>query len=198
VKRGRKGRPGPGAAQQRAPQTHHDYWRFAGKKRDRRQLRSLWDGGAGGNRTHVRRPSALCMGYLLRPMLAQATLNRLAFARANGLRHGIAATALSPGWTRTELVVHAFKADEGGCYQVDALRRAESTAYVRLARLAPAREKRVIRESGRTLVVHELACVYSLTVRRRGRAPPFRSGCRPPRTARARDPRRATPRSSRA
>ena len=38
--------------------------------------------------------------------------------------------ALSPGWMRTELAVHAFKADEGDWRQIEALRRAESTPYV--------------------------------------------------------------------
>ena len=115
------------------------------------------------------------MGHLYYD-LAQATLNRLAFARGNGLRpHGIAAVALSPGWMRTELVLHAFKADEGDWRQVEALRRAESTPYVGRAVVAPARNGRVMRKSGRTLVVGELACVYGLTVRRRpAEPPPFR------------------------
>ena len=38
--------------------------------------------------------------------------------------------ALSPGWMRTELVLHVFKADEGDWRQIEALRRAEPTPYV--------------------------------------------------------------------
>ena len=105
-------------------------------------------GGGGGNRTRVCRPFALYMGHLYYD-LAQATLNRLAFARGNGLRpHGIAAVALSPGWMRTELVLHAFTADDGDWRQVEALRRAESTPYVGRAVVAPARNGRVMRKSG--------------------------------------------------
>ncbi|MGI8520360.1 MAG: hypothetical protein ACR2MC_07145 [Actinomycetota bacterium] len=68
------------------------------------------NGGGRGNRTRVRRPSVLylhCVG-------AQATLNRLAFGGANALcTHGIAAVATLARWMRTELVLHAIKADEG-------------------------------------------------------------------------------------
>ncbi|MGH8568534.1 MAG: hypothetical protein ACREXU_11080 [Gammaproteobacteria bacterium] len=75
--------------------------------------------------------------------------------------HAIAAVALVPGWMRTEPSwLHAFKADEGDWRRVEALRHAESTPYVGRAVVAPARDGRVMRESGR------------------------RSGCRPPRTAR--------------
>ena len=49
----------------------------------------------------------------------------------NGVRpYGIAEVVLSPGWTRTERVLHAFKADEGDRRQIEALRRAGSTPYV--------------------------------------------------------------------
>jgi len=60
----------------------------------------------------------------------------------NGLRpHGIAAAALSPGWMRAELVLHASRPVEGDWRQVEALRRAESTPYVRRAVVAPARKR---------------------------------------------------------
>ena len=55
--------------------------------------------------------------------------------------------ALSPGWLRTELAL-----------------RAEPTPYIGRAVVAPARNGQVMRKSGRTLVVGELAYVYGLTV----------------------------------
>jgi hypothetical protein len=54
---------------------------------------------------------------------------------------------------RAERVLHAFKADEGDWRQVEALRRAESTPYVGRAVVAPARNGRVMRKRGPTLVV---------------------------------------------
>ncbi len=70
--------------------------------------------------------------------------------------------------------MHAFKADEGDWHwrQVEALRRAESTPYAGRAVVAAARNGRVMRKSGRTLVVGERACVYGLTVCLRPAEPP--------------------------
>ena len=67
-------------------------------------------------------------------------------------------------------MLHAFKADEGGWRQVCVLHRAESTPYVGRAVAAPARAGRVMRESGRTLVVGELACGYGLRTSTASRA----------------------------
>jgi hypothetical protein len=40
-------------------------------------------------------------------------------------------SVLAPGWVRTELVLHAFKADEGGCCEVEALRRIDAVRRAR-------------------------------------------------------------------
>jgi hypothetical protein len=73
--------------------------------------------------------------------------------------------------------------------RIDAVRRA-------CGRDPPARNGRVMRDRGRTLVVGQLACVYGLPVYVDGQQSRRRSGCGPSRTAR--NPRPATPRSSRA
>jgi hypothetical protein len=95
-----------------------------------------------------------------------------AFASGDGLRpHGIAPVALSDAY-RAARLPRPTKATGA---QVETLRRAESTPYVGRAVGAPACDGRVMRQSGRTLVVGELTCVYGFTVRRRpAEPPPFR------------------------
>jgi NAD(P)-dependent dehydrogenase (short-subunit alcohol dehydrogenase family) len=83
--------------------------------------------------------------------LAQASLNRIAFACAEELRpHGVAALALSPGFVRTERVHDAGLGGEA----------TETPLYAGRAVAALAADRDVARYSGRSLYVADLAQEY--------------------------------------
>ncbi len=83
--------------------------------------------------------------------LAKACVNRLAFACANELQsHGVAALALSPGHVRTERVMEAGLAPKA----------TESPLYAGRAVAALAADAQVMRWTGQTLFVADLARHY--------------------------------------
>lgn len=96
--------------------------------------------------------------------LAKAALNRLAFGLAEELRpHGVTSVAVSPGWMRTEIVLAAFRTDEGRWREVPALARTESPRYLGRAVAALAADPDVARRSGQVLRVADLAREYGFT-----------------------------------
>ncbi|MFO1326308.1 MAG: SDR family oxidoreductase [Rubrivivax sp.] len=96
--------------------------------------------------------------------LAKAAINRLAFGIAQDLRpHGVASVAVSPGWMRTELVLAAHQADESNWTERPALARTESPRYLGRAVAALAADPQVMRWTGRTLRVADLAEEYGFT-----------------------------------
>ena len=104
--------------------------------------------------------------------LAKAAVNRLAYAMALELRpHGVAAVALSPGWMRTEAILHAYETDEENWQQVPDLARTESTQYIGRAVVALAADPQVMEKTGRILAVGDLAREYGFTDHD-GRQPP--------------------------
>lgn len=106
--------------------------------------------------------------------LAKNALCRLAFGMAEDLRpHGVAAVALSPGWMRTELVLRAFDTDEEHHHHVEMLRQTESVEYIGRAVVALAADPDIMRKSGSTLVVGELAREYGFTDVDGRQVPPF-------------------------
>jgi NAD(P)-dependent dehydrogenase (short-subunit alcohol dehydrogenase family) len=96
--------------------------------------------------------------------LAKATMNRLAFSLAEELRpHGVTSVALSPGWMRTEIILHAFKTDEASWHSVPPLARTESPRYIGRAVVALASDANVGAKSGQVLQVGDLAVEYRFT-----------------------------------
>ena len=96
--------------------------------------------------------------------LAKAAINRLAFGIAQDLKpHGVASVAVSPGWMRTELVLAAHQADESNWHLRPALARTESPRYLGRAVAALAADPQVMRWTGRTLRVADLAEAYGFT-----------------------------------
>ena len=96
--------------------------------------------------------------------LAKATMNRLAFSLAEELRpHGVTSVAVSPGWMRTEIILHAFKTDEAHWQSVPPLARTESPRYIGRAVAALARDPKVAAKSGQVLQVGDLAVEYGFT-----------------------------------
>ncbi|XXF78414.1 SDR family NAD(P)-dependent oxidoreductase [Myxococcaceae bacterium GXIMD 01537] len=96
--------------------------------------------------------------------LAKSALNRLAFGMARDLqRHGIASVALAPGFMRTELVLAAFQTDEARWREVEGLETTETPAYLGRAVAALAGDADVLRRTGETLLVADLAREYGFT-----------------------------------
>ena len=104
--------------------------------------------------------------------LSKSTMNRMAFAMGTELRHyGVATLALAPGFMRTERVLKAltddpYLADTGGI-------PSETPEYVGRAGAALARDKDVIRHTGKTLCVGNLAKEYGFTDMNGSQPPPF-------------------------
>jgi NAD(P)-dependent dehydrogenase (short-subunit alcohol dehydrogenase family) len=93
--------------------------------------------------------------------LAKAAMNRLAFAMAKELRpHGVASLAVSPGWTRTELVLAGHKADEANWQEHPELSRTESPRYLGRAVAALASDPAVKEKSGAVHRVGDLEGVW--------------------------------------
>jgi NAD(P)-dependent dehydrogenase (short-subunit alcohol dehydrogenase family) len=96
--------------------------------------------------------------------LAMNAVNRLAFGMALDLRPlGVAVVALSPGFMRTEHVLHHFGVDESSWRRVEALQGSESTAYIGRAVAALAADPEVMARSGQVLWVGALAREYGFT-----------------------------------
>lgn len=96
--------------------------------------------------------------------LAKAAMVRLAFSTAEELRpHGVASLAVSPGWMRTEFVLAGHNADETSWRERPALARTESPRYVGRAVAALAADPQVMRRSGGTYRVGDLAVEYGFT-----------------------------------
>jgi NAD(P)-dependent dehydrogenase (short-subunit alcohol dehydrogenase family) len=96
--------------------------------------------------------------------LAKSTMSRLAFGVAQELKpHGITSVALSPGWMRTEIILHAFKTDEQNWQRVPPLARTESPRYIGRAVVALAGDANVSSKTGQVLSVGDLAREYGFT-----------------------------------
>jgi NAD(P)-dependent dehydrogenase (short-subunit alcohol dehydrogenase family) len=96
--------------------------------------------------------------------VAKAAMVRLAFAMAEELRpHGVASLAVSPGWMRTEFVLAGYKASAETWREHPPLSRTESTRYVGRAVAALAADPQVMRKSGGTHRVGDLAVEYGFT-----------------------------------
>jgi NAD(P)-dependent dehydrogenase (short-subunit alcohol dehydrogenase family) len=96
--------------------------------------------------------------------VAVAAMNRMAVGMAHELRpHKIAAVALSPGHIRTENMLRAYGTDEENWHKVPHLKDSESPQYVGRAVAALASDPQVMRHSGKTLTVSELAREYGFT-----------------------------------
>jgi NAD(P)-dependent dehydrogenase (short-subunit alcohol dehydrogenase family) len=94
----------------------------------------------------------------------KAAINRMAYGMALELRpHRIAALALSPGWMRTEAVLHHHQADEATWQESPELRGTESPRYIGRAIVALAVDPEVLRHSGAVLTVGDLAAEYGFT-----------------------------------
>jgi NAD(P)-dependent dehydrogenase (short-subunit alcohol dehydrogenase family) len=84
--------------------------------------------------------------------VAKTAVDRMAAYMADELReHGIAAVALHPGFTRTELVLRYYGGDPGGT---------DSPLYVGRAVAALAGDTNVMTKSGRALAVDDVASEY--------------------------------------
>jgi NAD(P)-dependent dehydrogenase (short-subunit alcohol dehydrogenase family) len=96
--------------------------------------------------------------------LAKATMNRLAFSLAEELKpHGVASLAVSPGWMRTEIILHAFNTDEASWQNVPPLARTESPRYLGRAVAALAADPKVLAKTGGVHQVGDLAREYGFT-----------------------------------
>jgi NAD(P)-dependent dehydrogenase (short-subunit alcohol dehydrogenase family) len=84
--------------------------------------------------------------------VAKLAVDRMAAYMADELReHGIAAVALHPGFTRTELVLRYYGGDPGGT---------DSPLYVGRAVAALAGDAKIMTKSGRALAVDDVASEY--------------------------------------
>lgn len=96
--------------------------------------------------------------------LAKATMGRLAFSLGEELKpHGVTSVGVSPGWMRTELILHAFKTDEANWQSVPPLARTESPRYLGRAVVALASDAAVAAKTGKVLSVGDLAVEYGFT-----------------------------------
>jgi len=98
--------------------------------------------------------------------VAKNAINRLAYNMALELRrYGIAAIAVSPGWMRTEAVLHQFglPIDDSVRNLPPELERTESVFYVGHAVAALACDPDVLRKSGNVFPVGDLAREYGFT-----------------------------------
>lgn len=109
--------------------------------------------------------------------LAKAAMVRLAFSTAEELRpHGVASLAVSPGWMRTEFVLASEHAAESTWRDHPKLARTESPRYVGRAVAALAADPDVMRKSGGTHRVGDLAVEYGFTDIDGRVVPPFELG----------------------
>lgn len=105
----------------------------------------------------------------------KAAINRMARGMAIELRpYGITALALSPGWMRTEGVLHYHDADEEHWQEQPELSGTESPRYIGRAVAVLAGDSNVLRHSGATLTVGDLAIEYGFTDVDGRVIPPFR------------------------
>ena len=105
----------------------------------------------------------------------KAAINRMAYGMAIELKpHGVAALALSPGWMRTEGVLQYHQTDEAHWHELPELSGTESPRYIGRAVVALATDPEVMRRSGSTLTVGELATAYGFADIDGRVIPPFR------------------------
>ncbi len=110
--------------------------------------------------------------------VAKCAINRLAFGMAYELRdYNITAVALSPGWMRTEAVLHSVSPNMSTTdldfYKFEGAETTESIEYIGRAIVALATDPQVIDKSGQTLRVGDLANEYGFTDIDGRVAPPF-------------------------
>jgi NAD(P)-dependent dehydrogenase (short-subunit alcohol dehydrogenase family) len=99
--------------------------------------------------------------------VAMTANNRAAFGMGQDLRSsGVAAVALAPGFMRTELVEASYHGDQ------DVL---ESTLYIGRAVVALASDPQVLKKTGQTLFVADLAREYQFTDIDGRQPPPYAS-----------------------
>jgi NAD(P)-dependent dehydrogenase (short-subunit alcohol dehydrogenase family) len=109
--------------------------------------------------------------------LAKAAMNRLAFGVAEELRpHGVTSLAVSPGWMRTEFILLAHQTDEQHWQERPSLARTESPRYLGRAVAALAADPNVFENTGRVLLVGELAKQYGFQDIDGRVIPPFKLG----------------------
>lgn len=107
--------------------------------------------------------------------LAKNAMNRLAAGVAEELRpHGVTSLAVSPGWMRTEFVLMGHKTDEQHWQERPALSRTESPRYLGRAVAALAADPNVFENTGRVLLVGDLARTYGFTDVDGRFVPPFK------------------------
>lgn len=105
----------------------------------------------------------------------KAVINRMAHGMAIELRpYGVAALALSPGWMRTEGVLHYHHTDEEHWQEQPELSITESPRYIGRAVVALAGDPHVLQRSGSALTVGDLAAEYGFTDVDARIIPPFR------------------------
>jgi NAD(P)-dependent dehydrogenase (short-subunit alcohol dehydrogenase family) len=174
---------------------HYEEWRQAGPNFWQQPFAALWDRMfTAGLRVHF---VASCLGApLMLPQksglivstvawdhdkylgsfydVSKHAVVRMIFGMAFELRkHGIAAVAVAPGFTRTERVLAAFRTDEAHCRDVPGLKDTETPEYVGRAVVALAADPQVLRHSGRAYRAGELAREYGFTDVDGRQVPPF-------------------------
>lgn len=96
--------------------------------------------------------------------IVKTAINRMAYGMALELKsHGVAALALSPGWMRTEGVLHHFHTDEAHWQEFPELSGTESPRYIGRAVVALAGDPEIMRHTGAALTVGDLASEYGFT-----------------------------------
>lgn len=104
--------------------------------------------------------------------LAKNTINQMAYGMGLELReHNIAAIALSPGWMRTEAVLAVIAPD--GEPKPEDYEQTESVEYIGRAVVALASDPNVMKKSGQTWTVGDLAREYGFTDVDGRQIPPF-------------------------
>lgn len=104
--------------------------------------------------------------------LAKNTINQMAYGMGLELReHNIAAIALSPGWMRTEAVLAVIAPD--GEPTPEDYEQTESVEYIGRAVVALASDPNVMKKSGQTWTVGDLAHEYGFTDIDSRQIPPF-------------------------
>jgi NAD(P)-dependent dehydrogenase (short-subunit alcohol dehydrogenase family) len=104
--------------------------------------------------------------------LAKNTINQIAYGMGLELReHNIAAIALSPGWMRTEAVLAVIAPD--GEPTPEEYEQTESVEYIGRAVAALASDPKVLKKSGQTWTVGDLASEYGFTDIDGRQVPPF-------------------------
>lgn len=105
--------------------------------------------------------------------LSKQTINRMACGMALELsEYNIAAIALSPGWMRTEAVMASIPPN--GRPSPEEVDRTESVEYIGRAVAALATDPNIMKKSGQTLTVGDLAQEYDFTDVDGRQVPPFR------------------------